>query len=69
VVESVLGRPDEHGAQLRVETLDRLDRGLDELDRGHLALADQVGLSRRVEPDQINGIHQWFSFVSPCCCR
>ena len=62
VVESVLRRPDEDGAQLGVDRLDRLDRGLDELDRGHLTLADQVGLGGRVEPDQI-GIHHVVSFV------
>jgi hypothetical protein len=65
VVESVLGRPDEDGTQLRVDRFDRLDRSLDQLDRGHLAPADQISLGGRVEPNQISRIHQWFSFVSP----
>jgi hypothetical protein len=65
VVESVLRRPDEDGAQLGVDRLDRLDRGLDELDRGRLTPADQIGLGGRVEPDKIGAIHQWFPFVSP----
>ena len=57
VLEGVLMRPDEHGVQLRVEQLDRLDRGLDEFGGRDTPVADQVGLGGRVQPGEVGEIH------------
>jgi hypothetical protein len=58
VLEGVLMRPDEHGVQLRVEQLDRLDRGLDEFGGRDVPVADQPGLGGRVQPGEFGEIDQ-----------